>query len=244
MPPQRPLRKSEKKHAPLQALKQSRLQQQHRDTLVDKLVVQHLLDVGIDKDFVKQLKNAFARKVRINVKSYPHRFPMTMIDKIYKYAHTGTFDVEVYGLGGYLGSVEASAGMTIPELAEVVKQLTGIPVSQQRLIHNTRELKSQWFNQICGVTPLLNKITVLRTTECLANPSFSLQTLMELLPDRRFPAHANGWAAVQDIVWPGYPRLRDDWVRVLARSNLMTYFYNRRTGRSTRDYNEARIQED
>lgn len=203
-------------------------------------VLRHLAEMGLCQGLVEQVKEALSPKAVASNAKLLKPFPLTMVERVFDYTALGKFNVDVYGLSGFIGSVKATATMTTQELGEKVSRLSGIPVIHQRLARGTSVLQPGEFIVKRGVSPMQNQITALRMEEYPENPTFSLKTLLGLLPGRRIPQNRAQWLQVQAAVWPGYPPLRDGWVRQVSRSSLKTYFHNVQNGESTYDYAKAR----
>lgn len=206
-------------------------------------VLRHLTGMGVRKGLVEQVKKALApNMVALNASSLKPG-PTTMVEKVFGFAYTGEFNVDAYGLSGYIGSVSATASMTTEELGEQISKSSGIPVIHQRLASGTDVLKPGELMGKCGVSPVQNQITVLRTEEYPENPAFSFETLIDLLPGRMVPRSLQDWREVQADVWPGHPPLKDDWIRIVSRKSLTTYFCNVQTEETTFDYATARMDD-
>lgn len=216
--------------------------------LVEKEIVQtndwvlrHLTEMGLRQGLVKQVKKALAPKTVASNALSLKPFPFSMVEKVFGYTSSGKFSVDVYSLSGCIGSVTATATMTTQELGEKVSKLSGIPVLHQRLVGGTSVLQFGELIAKFGVSPMQNQITVLRMEEYPQNPIFPLKTLVGLLPGRRMPHTVRNWQEVQAAVWPGYPPLKDGWIRVVSNSSLKTYFHNVHSGERTYDYAKARM---
>jgi len=63
----------------------------------------------------------------------------------------------------------------------------------------------------------------------------------EYLQVNGFPKDCDGWVQIQERVFPQFPELPPNWVRVVSKSHGGTYYYNTKTFVSTTELPGSRI---